>query len=171
MLSSNNTISIIVIAGIIFVMIYFLTIYKKTEKLESVRNINEETNPNEYVKLPTSHNSFGNDSFNCKLNELDDEVNSYVSSNLLNKACSAQDMKEANEIKNFHKDFFDFRDKTNLNSSNEITANDKILNLYLNGELGQNSSGMKIKDIYDNATCGPAFYNRYCVRLPDNTSF
>lgn len=83
--------------------------------------------------------------------------------------------KPQQSIPDFHKDFFNFRDKTNNNSSMQVDAVDKILDMYLSGNLDEarGQSNMKIKDIFDNATnCGPNLYTRECVRLPkfDNTN-
>lgn len=81
---------------------------------------------------------------------------------------------ETKSIKQFNKDFFKFRDFTMDNSSIRLDAVDKVINLQLSGSLSQarNTSGKKIKDIYDEVTrCGPNLYEKTCVRVPqfDNT--
>ena len=58
-------------------------------------------------------------------------------------------------IKQFNKDFFNFRDKyTYENSSMRPDAVDKVINLQLSGSLSKarGTSGRKITDIYDEVT-------------------
>jgi hypothetical protein len=78
--------------------------------------------------------------------------------------------------KQFNKEFFDFRDKyTYENSSMRQDSVDKVLDLYLEGDMGQarRYPNMKIKDLYDLTTCGQNLYDRDCVRIPyfDNVNF
>lgn len=72
-------------------------------------------------------------------------------------------------IKGFHKDFFNFRDKTHINSQQHLDPVDKVRQLYLEGNtsLARGHQGIKIKDLFDSTTCGPNLYDRQCVRLPD----
>lgn len=76
-------------------------------------------------------------------------------------------------VKDFNKDFFKFRDYTYNNSSMTADPVDKILNLYLDGDLGQagRHSPKKIRDIFDEVTAGINPYTKPCVRVPyfDNT--
>lgn len=70
--------------------------------------------------------------------------------------------------KEFHKDFFNFRDNTNWNSSMREDAVDKVSKLYLDGNRSEarRYPNMKIKDLFNEATKGPNLYERQCVRLP-----
>jgi hypothetical protein len=78
-------------------------------------------------------------------------------------------------IKQFNKEFFDFRNMTETNTSIKEDAVDRIHQLYLQGNLSEarNRPGMKIKDIYDESVNGPNLYEKRCVRLPqfDNINY
>ena len=121
-------------------------------------------------EIPTIPREFGCDVI--KENDLKTEY--YVEKRLSGKDYERcpQDVKS---IKQFNKDFFNFRDKyTYENSSMRPDAVDKVINLQLSGSLSKarGTSGRKITDIYDEVTgCGPNLYERTCVRAPyfDNT--
>lgn len=70
--------------------------------------------------------------------------------------------------KQFHNDFFNFRDKTYNSSSFREDPVDKIKRLYLDGnrDIARRYPNMKIMDLFDEITRGPKLYERQCVRLP-----
>ncbi len=72
--------------------------------------------------------------------------------------------KPVRSIKQFHDEFFKFRDyHTNENSSMRYDPVDKIRNMKLDGDLSKNDAkykSMKIKDIYDNLTAGAEQYSK-----------
>ncbi len=76
---------------------------------------------------------------------------------------------EAQSIKQFNKDFFDFRGKTHNNSSIVFDAVDKVTELILNGGIWTPPVGeevAKISDIYDKLTQRPDFQSE-CTRIPN----
>lgn len=79
-------------------------------------------------------------------------------------------------IKQFNKEFFNFRDKfTNENSSIRLDSVDKMADLRINGDLGQargSTQNIRIQDLYNHLTdSGPNLTPNNCVRLTkfDNT--
>lgn len=70
----------------------------------------------------------------------------------------------------FQEDFYNFRDKTQNNSSMRYDPVDKVSSLYLSGNLSDArgyGENVKIKDLFDNATKAPVnLYSRSCVRIP-----
>ena len=107
------------------------------------------------------------DGAGCRLKEIDEDVESYISKNLLNggdESCP-QKIKTAAE---FNNSFFNFRDKIYNNSSMTVDPVDKVLDLYMSGNLDQSRrlANMKIKDIFDYATYGTNLYEKHCVRMP-----
>ena len=77
--------------------------------------------------------------------------------------------KPVKSIKQFHKDFFEFRDRHTIdNTSIRYDPVDKMTDIKLYGGRdrmdGEKSplfgSGVKIKDIYDNAVSGHPVYNK-----------
>ncbi len=105
----------------------------------------------------------------CPIEKNDLQTEYYIRRNLLNPSFCPRPVQP---IKEFNRDFFNFRDRfTNENSSIRPDSVDKILNLYLSGDLGQArglSQNVRIKDLFDHVTdCGPNLYERQCVRLPD----
>ncbi len=75
---------------------------------------------------------------------------------------------EAQSIKQFNKDFFDFRGKTHNNSSIVFDAVDKVTELILNGGYWTPPAEevAKISDIYDKLTQRPDFQSE-CTRIPN----
>ena len=109
----------------------------------------------------------------CPVNSVDEKAKYYVERYLLGSADICP--KPTQSIKQFNKDFFKFRDTyTNENSSIRLDPVDKVVNMYLAGDLGE-ARGYKnktIKDVFDDITqCGPPLYANGCVRIPkfDNT--
>lgn len=105
----------------------------------------------------------------CPVQELDEATELYEDNLLRGNQWNKCTMKPAESTKNFHKDFFHFRDTTYGNSSMHPDTVDKVAMMYLSGDLGQAREypNVKIQDIFDNATkCGPNLYERKCVRLP-----
>ncbi len=76
--------------------------------------------------------------------------------------------KGAKSVKEFHKDFFNFRDKTTNNTSMVLDSVDKINDMQLNGSMWNMTDGAKISDIYDNLTKYPKPQERY-TRIPTFT--
>jgi hypothetical protein len=76
--------------------------------------------------------------------------------------------KDAQSIKQFNKDFFNFRDKTHNNTSIMYDTVDKITDLTLNSGWWTPPVGeevAKISDIYDKLTQRPDFQSA-CTRIP-----
>ncbi len=109
----------------------------------------------------------------CPLKFVEGKNNLYMQ-NFLNNT-QEEKIKPAISRKQFHNDFFGFRDLTEQNSSIRQDPVDLIQQMYLDGNLGaaRRFPNMKIKDIFDAATQGPNLYERQCVRLPhfDNINF
>ena len=110
-------------------------------------------------------------------NELDNKV--YLDKFLLNEYEKCPDTiaatiqpKNRESADEFHKNFFNFRDKTLNSSSFRVDPVDKITQLYLQGNISgaRRYPGMKISDLFDSITAGPKLYERQCVRLPHTQS-
>lgn len=174
----NNILNYILIA-IIFVIIYRIVL--KYNDLSNEHFNQELIQDESVVDVPIVHEKdyiykIGKDlekeydnikpkSTDCRLREIDEEVETYIDKSLINKDVCPKIKQTTSE---FHKDFFNFRDKTENNSSLVVDSVDKVLDLMLSGNLSQNRRypNMKIKDIYDYSTAGPNLYERDCVRLP-----
>lgn len=100
----------------------------------------------------------------CPIRKADYDTFDYVSKTLLGN--KPQCPKKPKSIRQFHDEFFKFRDYTNDNSSMRVDAVDKVQDLYLSGNLdkARNHPNLKIKDLFDHITCGPNLYERTCVR-------
>ena len=110
----------------------------------------------------------------CPLKENDLKSKYYITRFLMGDGAQICP-KPVKSAKEFNKDFFNFRDSfTNENSSDRLDSVDKIINLNLQGYLGEAREfpGMKISDVYDELTCPETkLYDKKCVRIPyfDNT--
>lgn len=110
----------------------------------------------------------------CPLKENDLKSKYYITKFLMGNGAEICP-KPVKSAKEFNKDFFNFRDTfTNENTSQRLDSVDKIINLNLQGYLGEAREfpNMKISDVYDNLTCpGSKLYEKKCVRIPyfDNT--
>ena len=119
------------------------------------KNINEQVSLNNNQTINNLQNVKNN-----KIQHVTDKLNLSLNNN------RESDVKnvEKNNVKSkkeFHKDFFKFRDKINNSSSFREDAVDKINNLSLN-----NNSNMKIKDIYNKITEAPInLYNQDCNNM------
>jgi len=106
----------------------------------------------------------------CPLRENDIKTDYYLDKM---KGTTIRCPKPTQTIKEFNKKFFDFRDHTYHNSSITLDPVDKVINMQLDGDLGQvgGKDNRKIKDIFDELTNGVDLYSKKCVRLPyyDNT--
>lgn len=164
---------ILLLIFVFIIIVWFFETIKNQEKFEGTENIElprkkhfgESPIVPELPTIPKQRD--------CPIRENDLKTDYYIEKSLM-----GQDFERCprpvQTAKEFNKDFFKFRDFTEENSSIRPDSVDKVLNLYLSGELSQarNKSNMKIKDIYDQVTLnGPALYEKPCVRLPyfDNT--
>ena len=74
--------------------------------------------------------------------------------------------KPVKSIKQFHDEFFKFRDHIHGSSSMRYDPVDKMMNMKLDGDLSKNdakhnsNNSPKIKDIYDNLTAGVKQYSK-----------
>jgi hypothetical protein len=173
MININYILLLLIVAIVIFWI--FESISNHSENFnDSDQNKNAvyDTNSEFFVrnpivpKLKTIPNSG-----NCPIRENDVQTDYYITKNLLGASPTNCD-NNVKTAKEFNKDFFKFRDYTFNNSSMTLDSVDKITNMYLDGNLGEaRRHDMKIRDIYDQLTCGPKLYDRQCVRLPyfDNT--
>ncbi len=101
-----------------------------------------------------------------KLLEKDTQKEQYI-----NKFLTGQQTQcplPAQSRREFHNDFFSFRDKTYENSSMQYDTVDMVQDLYLSGNnsIARQHPNMRIKDVFDNMTQAPNAYVRDCVRLP-----
>jgi hypothetical protein len=103
----------------------------------------------------------------CPLEQNNQDTMDYLQKHLL--GTSETCLLKPQTAKQFNKDFFSFRDKTENNSSMRFDSVDFMNQLYLEGntDTARRYPNMKIQDLYDEATKnGPNFYTRSCVRLP-----
>lgn len=135
-------------------------------------NINSQESigyPHKYTKKNKLHTI--NTINACPLKENDIATDYYIKKVLGDDTMRCS--KPRQTTKEFNKDFFKFRDYTYNNSSMTIDPVDKVLNLYMDGDLGQARahSPKKIRDIFDDLTSGVNLYSKPCVRMPyfDNT--
>jgi hypothetical protein len=106
----------------------------------------------------------------CPIDRNDHYTKKYVTKYLFDSGITCdKNPKPPKTVKQFHKDFFSFRDKTYGNSSMREDPVDKIQRLYLDGnnDIARRYPNMRIKDLYDEITAGPKLYERQCVRLPN----
>ena len=110
----------------------------------------------------------------CPLKENDLKTKYYITKFLMGNGAEICP-KKTPSAKEFNRHFFNFRDAfTNENTSQRLDPVDKIINLNLQGDLGQARGfpDMKISDVFDQLT-GPStnLYEKKCVRIPyfDNT--
>lgn len=98
----------------------------------------------------------------------DDEYTNTSCTNCTNDDVNSITVDAPKSTKEFHDDFFGFRDRTYQNSSMREDPVDKIQTLYLSGNISEarRYPNMKIKDLFDEATKGPNLYERQCVRVP-----
>jgi hypothetical protein len=106
----------------------------------------------------------------CPIHQNERDTRIFLTDHLFsdNKKCKIKKNDRIKSRKNFHSDFFSFRDQTYNNSSQRLDPVDKISSLYLSGNFSQarRYPNMKIKDLFDEVTKGPNLYTRQCVRLP-----
>lgn len=109
----------------------------------------------------------------CPVNKVEEDHMEYLQDFILGQSESCD--KPAISRNKFHKNFFNFRDKTELSSTFKQDPVDRITQMYLDGNLteARRYPGMKIKDIFDAATAGPNKHTRTCARLPkfDNINY
>lgn len=173
----SNLIVYIFIAVIVIFVVHtlFNSIYNK-EEYDDIESIPIELSNNDYNMIDyeepiKTHKIDKNNE--CPLIINNDETDAYLTTQL------AGDMEQCDRPvksrKQFNKDFFNFRDLTQNNSNWGPDPVDNIQQLYLSGNTDEARShpGMKIKDIFDEATKGHSLYDRHCVRLPkfDNINF
>jgi len=153
--------------------------FYNTEDEQSVQQLNELKidSPRKSYKFvdyddKTAFNNF-DASGRCPLKFVEGKNNLYMQNFLHNTR--EEQPKPAISRRQFHNDFFGFRDLTEQNSSIRQDPVDLIQQMYLDGNLSaaRRYPNMKIKDIFDAATQGPNLYERQCVRLPyfDNINF
>ncbi len=154
---------------IIFMVMWLYFIVKQTEQYENTIQITHTNNLNESNEIKDNlktkkHNIIKMPKKKCivkqknNLMSKSDIVDGHV------EICPI----EAQSIKQFNKDFFDFRGKTHNNSSIVFDTVDKVTELILNGGFWTPPAGeevAKIGDIYDKLTQRPDFQSE-CTRLP-----
>ncbi|QKF93838.1 hypothetical protein QKU48_gp0380 [Fadolivirus algeromassiliense] len=173
-----NNILLFILIAIVIVLFLEFTKQKSSENFEDSKpavfeeSINDQNYSNKYIPEELSNDVPTIKTINaCPLKENDVQTDYYIKRILGQNTQRCP--KPTQTIKEFNKDFFKFRDYTYNNSSMTLDPVDKITNLYLDGDLGQagRHSTMKIRDIFDQVTCGQNLYTKPCVRLPhfDNT--
>jgi len=162
----NNVLLLLIV---VIIVVWFVVNIQDREKFD--KNIGE--SPALYQvpdtqDIPTIPEIRANRINSCPTLENDLMAKQYIRKNLLNPSFCPRPVKS---IKQFNRDFFDFRDKfTNENSSMRLDSVDKILNLYLSGNLGEArgfGKDVRIKDLFDQVTDCGNLNMRQCVRLPD----
>jgi len=170
---------------ILFLQIVYQNVSPKKESFDH-KTIQESKDNEIYFPLPKYHKRKVRTQFNdgvikcdktCKLRDIDNDTDEYINKNLLNNggAMCPESKTTGEKINEFHKDFFNFRDKTCNNSSMMYDSVDKVADLYMSGDIttNRNTPNMKIKDLFDYTTQGPNLYTKPCVRVPhfDNINF
>lgn len=170
----QNIIIFIIAAFLIAVSVHYL--FRKQERFGTLPLESRRIPPKRSHKIDYSDRvmNFHDDSDTdvdqvtpeCVLSQNEQDTVDYMQKHLLGtrEIC---DLKPQS-AKKFHKDFFGFRDKTQMNSSMRYDPVDFITDLYLDGntEVARRYPNMQIKDLFDEATKGPNLYTRECVRLP-----
>lgn len=105
---------------------------------------------------------------NCPVKSNEYDMINYAPQQPLYAPSKCPDHVKPQTAKQFHQDFFGFRDLTEQNSSMRYDAVDRINDLYLSGNTSpaRGYPCKKIKDIYDGITGLPSQYSRQCVRVP-----
>jgi|AntRauTorckE6833_2_1112554.scaffolds.fasta_scaffold11056_2 hypothetical protein len=193
--SYKNIINFAIISIAIIFFIHIL--FKNKENMHSLQNkinikqpsispeiINNDNNSQNSLSLLSSSSSvdssikgFNIDSLNGPADIEPELANAYPISNDIadskyldkliiknNETCG----KVPKTIKQFNKDFFNFRDRAWHSSSMRYDPVDKINDMKLSGNISQSRRypNMKIKDLYDELTKGPNLYKKQCVRTP-----
>lgn len=121
---------------------------------------------------PVTHNYIDPNDVN-DVDQYDESY--YVNKDYVGENTPCPPIKQVKSAKQFHKDYFGFRDKTLNSSSFREDPVDKINRLCLDGNTGaaKRFPNIKIKDLFDKVTSGPNLYDRQCVRLPsyDNVNY
>jgi len=172
--SLNNSKDLNIIVLIVLIIIILLFVFYKRESFDvnelSMSKLKKcmkykPDNVDIYDYKPTYVTDVRN-SNDCPVSKNDKANLEFVKNNLLT-SCGLDNPPQTR--KEFHNDFFKFRDLTYNNSSIREDAVDRIVDLYLSGNLEQTrlNSNIRIKDLFDCTTAGPNLYSRQCVRLPD----
>lgn len=126
-----------------------------------------------YCPTPSTEMANPTSAKGCPLAEADKKLQIYRFDNLLGKhrLCPCDDNIPNKTAKKAHDQFFDFRDKTNQESSGEDVV-DRIHSMYVDGntDIARGHQGQRIKDLFDNLTQGVHLYDRTCVRIPHQDS-
>lgn len=153
--------------------------FDSSEPPELNKTLNIPMNADKVVINPNAFPTYMDHGCPNRQNEIDHE--NYLTHTLLDKQfmCPPTNVSNVNtcpksckdkpeSTKKFHHDFFKFRDYTYLNSSMHEDPVDKVIDLYLTGNLSQarNYPSKKIKDIFDDSARSVNLYERQCVRLP-----
>jgi len=170
MVINQNVISYALLAIVIIVIVHLL--FNNSKFVDTYDGKIRKRNfvPMTYNKPETKIYDFHSDEVSsdgdCPVTRNDDNHSQYLQKTLLGtrEVCP----NPTQSTKNFHNDFFNFRDSIYQNSSIREDSVDKIQSLYLDGNLSQarRYPNMKIKDLFDELTKGPNLYERQCVRLP-----
>jgi len=173
---NQNVINYGILALMIIIIIHILFNKNKIEKLNT-KIIN--SHPNKQKKIKNMYETFDDKIYDfhtgtthiekmkeCPIGKNNENNKLYVQKKLLGSSEICPNKPQTQ--KEFHDDFFNFRDLTYRNSSMYKDSVDKIQDLYLSGNLSDARTypNMKIKNLYDEATRGPNLYERSCVRLP-----
>jgi len=169
-MQNSNLVNCLIVSAVIILTVHFfmkpknryveevVTVYKQVEPMA---NANTNTKSPAKCHNPFKANAAASEAYVTKLLGAPN-LGATVGST---KKCKTP----VKSRKDFHKDFFNFRDTTNKVSTHKFDAVDKIQQLYLQGNLGEahGTQGKRIKDIFDEAVAGPNLYTKPCVRLPD----
>ena len=171
-----TTINHILLAVLVFIIIFWLFENINSKYDEGFNNYLDYSPYKEVVRDPYQPliQEFTIPTKNaCPNNSVDVKSQYYTDRYLLGSADICP--KPTQSIKQFNKDFFKFRDTyTNENSSIRLDPVDNIVNMYLDGDLGEarGDKNKTIKEVYDKlTTTGPNLYPNKNVRIPkfDNT--
>lgn len=167
----SDTLVIYIIIGIVVILAFHN--FNKPENMDNISNINKTNkirNYNDIIKFDNNNKinlrkssfypSIGDD-FDIAYETLDNLQNNLHPHS---EQCSFPPQSD----KQFHKDFFAFRDKTQMNSSMRLDMVDNIVNMKLDGNLdiARRQGNIKIKDIFDESVKVPEKYHQKCARLP-----
>lgn len=106
----------------------------------------------------------------CTVSGTSDMADDYINNLILNgqQYCSNNKCSDGSVIKNYRKDFFDFRDKVWDNSKKNDLAY-KVTRLYLEGntEMTGRVKGRKVKDVFDELTQAQTIRDKNCIKRDD----
>jgi len=156
-MNNNDNLRSIIIVALICLLIYFLLL-DNNEGFDEGRKHPVDKMITHKINEPVK------DCPSCPIPYIDYEPLDSILEDIVdvknNNGCG----KKSKSIRQFHDEFFGFRDHTCDNSSMRVDTVDKVLDMQSDGVLDKIDQPIKIGDIYDNLTHNMNLYDKNCAR-------